>query len=332
MIPIIDFQLGLCSQDGEIALREALEGDSGFFLLTNIPPDLSALLCNTMSATKDFFMLPSETKMQYISTDRARRGYSPALSENFASLIGQKGDNDNVEKFRIGPAIENSANDEYYTNREGKVHFFPNVPCDLTSRMQSYYAAMESVCGVLTAKIESALNLESGYLTLSKDRHTSILTANCYPHCLHSSHSSGSSMVLISPHSDVSLFTVIAASAPGLEVRLDRDTSPAAAQWVPVPHISDSLVVNIGDCLSTSGVGQGRLRSAVHRVTAVPHPVDAAGTEIEQSPPPRARYSLAFFASPRYDSVLDWQDGDLRVGADYNAWRKARICRAMKVK
>ena len=35
--------------------------------------------------------------------DRARRGYSPINTENFASLLGEEGPNDLVRKFRIGP-------------------------------------------------------------------------------------------------------------------------------------------------------------------------------------------------------------------------------------
>ncbi|CAJ1961771.1 unnamed protein product [Cylindrotheca closterium] len=38
-----------------------------------------------------------------LTKDRARRGYSPMCTENFASLIGEDGPNDLVRKFRIGP-------------------------------------------------------------------------------------------------------------------------------------------------------------------------------------------------------------------------------------
>jgi hypothetical protein len=40
-------------------------------------------------------------------------GYSPVCSENFASLIGERGPNDVVRKFRIGPTmvVSNNTND-----------------------------------------------------------------------------------------------------------------------------------------------------------------------------------------------------------------------------
>ena len=39
-----------------------------------------------------------------LTKDRARRGYSPQNSENFASLVGARGSNDLVRKFRVGPS------------------------------------------------------------------------------------------------------------------------------------------------------------------------------------------------------------------------------------
>lgn len=41
--------------------------------------------------------------------DRARRGYSPVNTENFASLIGAEGPNDLVRKFRIGPTVSSDS-------------------------------------------------------------------------------------------------------------------------------------------------------------------------------------------------------------------------------
>ena len=72
---------------------------------------ISPLHCqNALSCTKKFFQNNSTTsekvRRSCLTKDRARRGYSPQNSENFASLIGQKGSNDLVRKFRVGPCID----------------------------------------------------------------------------------------------------------------------------------------------------------------------------------------------------------------------------------
>ena len=47
--------------------------------------------------------------------DRARRGYSPINTENFASLIGEDGPNDLVRKFRMGPPPSQSRSNQQHT-------------------------------------------------------------------------------------------------------------------------------------------------------------------------------------------------------------------------
>ena len=65
---------------------------------------------HALHQTKIFLQsAPENVRRSCLSTkDRARRGYSPQNTENFASLLGVKGPNDLVRKFRIGPATERS--------------------------------------------------------------------------------------------------------------------------------------------------------------------------------------------------------------------------------
>ena len=53
------------------------------------------------SLKTNVFDLPLEEKMHFVSRDKARRGYSPIDSENFASLANNIAMNDKVEKFPI---------------------------------------------------------------------------------------------------------------------------------------------------------------------------------------------------------------------------------------
>ena len=89
-------------------LVETLE-ENGFLYITGhlICP---FLLHQANRYGKGFFRNSDlEEKQKAYSKDRARRGYSDLNSENFASLLGMKGPNDYVEKFRFGPTLNSSS-------------------------------------------------------------------------------------------------------------------------------------------------------------------------------------------------------------------------------
>lgn len=92
----------------------------------------------------DYFSQPLSEKEKSISKDKARRGYSPSESDNFASLLLQSHTNtyanDTVEKFRIGPLR--------VPEGVGKnIHFFPNnfehLSVALQESLTIYYRTME---------------------------------------------------------------------------------------------------------------------------------------------------------------------------------------------
>ena len=57
---------------------------------------------DALRAARAFFGASDAVQRSAFATDRARRGFSPQGTENFASLVGQRGPNDTVRKFRIG--------------------------------------------------------------------------------------------------------------------------------------------------------------------------------------------------------------------------------------
>ncbi len=99
---------------------------------------------NLFQLIDDYFSQPLIEKEKSISKDKARRGYSPSESDNFASLLLQSNNstyaNDTVEKFRIGPL---QAPDGISKN----IHFFPNNFEHLSIALQEslviYYRTME---------------------------------------------------------------------------------------------------------------------------------------------------------------------------------------------
>jgi isopenicillin N synthase-like dioxygenase len=126
-------------------------------------------------------------------------------------------------------------------------------------------------------------------------------------------------MVRVSPHTDVSVITIISQSTIGLEIWDDSN-----GMWLKVPYIPEAFVVNIGDCLADWS--QGILKSTLHRVTDYPN----SSSDVVN------RYSIAYFASPCNDAIMNCPFEDSHSDIDcktikYSVWRKARIKRAMKI-
>ena len=104
----------------ECATRLFQQFQSNGFALIRGTGFSSILAQKGLHATKSLLQDANEdVRRSALAKDRARRGYSPMNTENFASLIGVKGHNDLVRKFRVGPwvsqkalVIENTSNSD----------------------------------------------------------------------------------------------------------------------------------------------------------------------------------------------------------------------------
>lgn len=83
-----------------------------------------------------------------------------------------------------------------------------------------------------------------------------------------------------SPHTDWGLLTVILQDDTGLQFYHNND-------WIDVPNLPDTLIVNIGDYFSLAS--EGRYRSPIHRVLC---------------PRERDRLSFVYFYYPNFESHL----------------------------
>lgn len=87
----------------------------------------------------------------------------------------------------------------------------------------------------------------------------------------------------IAPHTDSNFLTFLAQSeAPGLQIQTDTD------EWLDVPYVADSIVVNSGDMLHRWT--NGRYKSTPHR--ALP-------------PAENSRYAIPFFFGPHLHSQIE---------------------------
>lgn len=357
---------------------------------------------------QEFFSLPLHNKLQVISLDRARRGYSPLLTDNFASLTGQQKANDTVEKFRIGPLVEEMSQtvlqEEYYTSKEGRVHYFPNTwPSAIASgnsgggsangsndsgsssasasggggspstnasgnhsssgasvgvagdsdssssggdvQQQSlfqmmvsrHYRSMEILSKRLLRFFEVAFHLPKGSLVSPMNQHTSIMGVNAYLP-LDENQRNGLSYTTtdhvlerVAEHTDVSLFTMVwdwCGNSDILKLQMLQD-----GVWQDLHLQPNEYLVNIGECLQYWS--ENRLPPAVHRV------VETMEGRLQSV----SRYSIAFFASPRYDTPLVWpscgndddidderENGETKTTAtiDYSTWRKQKIKKTLQ--
>ena len=198
----------------------------------------------------EFFYQSDEEKKKLLSHDRAKRGYAPLETENFASLIGEKRPNDLCEKVRFGPSIPaESERCQYYSSKQARCHFTRNEWGDQSRSFQetvsSYYEAMEQLTSTLLHIIARGLMLSPDVFTSKMDRHTSILSMNYYPPICAQADNSPSTQLRVAEHTDVSMITIVYQrtlscssccmgwTGGGLEVWAGEE-----GQWTSVPHIA----------------------------------------------------------------------------------------------
>lgn len=307
----------------------------------------SELILQAYESSYEFFHLSNEEKSHCLSKDRARRGYSPENTENFASLIGDtQKPNDLVEKYRIGPvATIRSGDDDYYSSKEGRIYFYPNTwPSSLSTFepvISSYYQAIERFSLLIIRIIEIGMNLPKNIFSSQFDKHTSILSMNHYrginddPASFEDRKISSDRIIRVAKHKDVSMITVVSqcsrigndfvscdSSLGGLDLLVDDPYRCEGSYWHPISESYSTLIVHIGDCLEDWT--KGRFKSVSHRVTSN---IGASGIE---------RYSLAYFASPNHNAVMVFPDSESALPENdysitYAQWRKQHIKKACSI-
>mmetsp|Transcript_24051 Transcript_24051/g.56871 ORF Transcript_24051/g.56871 Transcript_24051/m.56871 type:complete len:235 (+) Transcript_24051:632-1336(+) len=138
------------------SLLQRLQAD-GFALVKGT--GLSATLCrDALRSTTTFLQKADESvRRSCLAPDRARRGYSPINTENFASMIGDNGPNDLVRKFRIGPP---TTDEDGHRNSLLQPNIWPTpevwdeISChSFKSTIEQYYTEMSSVADCIVDAI-----------------------------------------------------------------------------------------------------------------------------------------------------------------------------------
>lgn len=272
-VPVIDIS-GLYSPDR--AVREAVAADLGraarevgFFYIRGADVD-DALFETLLTATKEFFALPLEEKMRsYIGLSRCHRGYVPTGEEG---LSGEKPD----LKEAFDTALDLPADDPDYL--AGNPMLGPNAWPELpgfADAVTAYYTAILEVGQKLLWAFAIALGEDPDTFTRHATKTPSQLRLVHYPFDPEARDAQG-----IGAHSDYECFTLLKPTAPGLEVL------NGAGEWIDVPPIPGTFVVNIGDMLELWT--NGAFVATSHRVRKVKE----------------ERYSFPLFFNVDYDTEV----------------------------
>lgn len=303
------------------ALLKQLQAD-GFALVRGT--GISKQNCvAALHSTNSFLHEADESVRRHCLTkDRARRGYSPMCTENFATLVGEKGPNDLVRKFRMGPVDVDSTVESPLlrpnvwppSSWEEATEFKTSLESYYEATSQAAHAVVRAICdGILDQQPELEASLEVFSMKESV-MHTSILTLLGYRPGTR--HKRKEKPPLVAAHTDVGVITFLLFDDGDCATlqRVDRQND---GSWVDIKlprNVGDDpvFVVNIGDCLSE--LCNGMLPSTLHRV--VPQSASVP------------RNCLALFVGLNPQEILMLPDG---TAVTYEEWRKHRIARAQRV-
>lgn len=256
-VPIVDIS-GLRSSDDAVRARVAAEigtaaREVGFLYISGSGIDESCF-DRMLAATKEFFALPLEEKMRsYIGLSRCHRGYVPIGEEGVESTADSVPD----LKEAFDTALDLPADDPDYL--AGNPMLGPNTWPELpgfAEAVTEYYQAVLEVGHLLLRAFADALGEDPDVFSRHATKTPSQLRLVHYPYNPDARDGLG-----IGAHTDYECFTLLKPTAPGLEVL------NGAGEWIDVPPVPGTFVVNIGDLLELWT--NGAFVATSHRVRKV---------------------------------------------------------------
>ncbi|KAL9411918.1 hypothetical protein AB3S75_045509 [Citrus x aurantiifolia] len=238
-LPIIDFgRLNEGREQRSMVIKEIGNACSrlGFFQIVN-HGICQSILDGALSTAFDFFKLPSEEKMKFMSGDVHRPvRYSTSLKDGI----------DQIQFWRV-------ILKHYAHPLDHWIDFWPKNPPNYRENMGKYCTEERKLALELMSAITESLGLGPKYLVNKMDEGMQVMAVNCYPPCPQPDISLG-----LPPHSDYTCLTIVLQSSPGLEILDTEDGS-----WKMVPKMQSALQVHVGDHLEV--LSNGRYKSVVHR-------------------------------------------------------------------
>jgi isopenicillin N synthase-like dioxygenase len=221
--------------------------------------------------SKAFFALPLAEKMRwYIGHSKHHKGYVPEGEEIFSD-----GARDRKEAFDLGFDLPPDDPEVRCGTPMLGPNLWPDVP-GFRDDVAAYYDAVFDLGKRLFRGYALALGLAESHFDPLVTKPPSQLRLIHYPYDPEVVDAQG-----IGTHTDYECFTILLATAPGLEVR------NGAGVWIDAPPLEGAFIVNIGDMMEIWT--NGEFVATAHRVRRVPE----------------ERYSFPLFCACDYHTVVE---------------------------
>ncbi|UJR20227.1 hypothetical protein I4U23_023358 [Adineta vaga] len=280
-IPIIDLTESFKTSAARQQLAKQIDHicqTIGFFIIIGHSID-EKVQDDMMKISKEFFHLPLSIKREITGSKDYPYGYNGLNDENL-SLGYEKSSSslltDLKESFSIGPEHEQSIQ-------------WPSKPSTMPSIWLKYYAECHRLSKHLYQLFALALNLDQHWFDNKITNHRSALRSLYYPSFSsplpHNQYRS-------SAHTDYGAFTMLKQdSIGGLQVQ-----NRFNQQWINVPYIENSFVINLGDLMS---------RWTNDHWVSTPHRVIGPEKKITNENCYPSRQSIAFFCQINPDEIVE---------------------------
>lgn len=305
-VPLIDLSHALagepCARDAVGAVLDTACRESGFFLVAGHGID-PALIERQLDVTRRFFHVPLEERRHLAAPkgDLTLRGLRLFFEGRDGSTYGGASQDagatrlaappDLCELFtmnRLGePGVAEAAELEDGYDVWSRPNQWPTNPGldAFKPTWMAFYAELERLAGELMRFFALGLGVDEHFFDPMVDQHLTNLCANYYPPVA-TPPLPGQYRKF--PHTDSGTMTVLYQDeAGGLQV-VDRHSG----EWVDVPFVEGSFVVNIGDLMAIWT--NDRWVSTKHRILAPPP--ERWGSE---------RISMPFFHQPNWSAVIE---------------------------
>ena len=263
--------------------------DIGFLVVSGhgVPEDL---IKQTYDVSKEFFAL---THGEKVKADRPApdqvRGYSAVGGEGLSYSLDEPTPPDIKESLSIGP-VDVPAGDPYFTSPEAGPHFAPNVwpekPAELKPVWEQYFREVDRLATDMMRIFALALDLDENYFDGTIDKNISMMRVLRYPR---QTERPLANQLRAGAHSDYGSMTILRKELSDGSLQVKN----LAGEWVSVPVVEGSFIINIGDLMQqwTNDLW----RSTVHRVVNPDF----------DSPENIDRMSIVFFHQPNFDAVVE---------------------------
>ncbi|KDQ49234.1 hypothetical protein JAAARDRAFT_43023 [Jaapia argillacea MUCL 33604] len=250
----------------------------GFFYVKNhgIP---EGTIHSALSASKDFFSLPLESKLELDMRKNNFKGYNPVLSSN--NDPENRGDLHEGFEFGWEDLVAKPSVDEGATARSLAANVWPSDAPGFREALLEYYHAAVNLGKSLFPLFALALDLPADFFEDKTKNSAALMRVLHYPP---QTGPVDDRVIGIGAHTDWECFTILW-QEPEIQALQVLNTEK---RWIDAPPIPGTLVVNIGDQLSrwTNNV----FKSTVHRA------INRSGVR---------RYSIPLFFGTDYDVRLE---------------------------